>query len=597
MNRPFVPPVQRFRRMKMAYVLLSLSLGLVLAAYFLAQNHKSALLEYLPLIVLFGGLGLSVLIFGIIWSQVERHAIETELAPKIQRLTVTLNSIGEGVITTDTEGNVVSVNSTAEKLTGWPQAEAVGKPLIKMFHIVHEKSRERRSNPVEKVMRVGGVAGLQTSTVLIARDGTERIISDSAAPIRDEQGNIYGVVVIFRDITERQKSEVELLNESKLESVSVLAGGIAHDYNNILTGIIGNISLARMSTHSAEMLMGRLDAMEKSAMRAKDLTQQLLTFARGGSPVKKPLQISSLIKESVQAGLHDINVNSEFSLSADLWPAEVDEIQIRQTINHLVVNAVQAMPDGGKIEVRAENVELIGGFGSSLRPGKYIKISIKDYGVGISPDNLPRIFDPYFSTKKQGSGLGLATAHSVIRKHEGQIKVESTVGVGTTFHIHLPACFKVDMPLPINHGKQPQVKGSGRVLVMDDEEDILSVVSAMLEICGYEVKTAKDGVEALECYKVAKLDGKPFAAVIMDLTIPNGMGGREAIRLLKEMDPQAKAIVSSGYSYDPVMSEYRKFGFSCIVPKPYRMEEMSRVLAEVINQPEPEPEPEPAEIV
>jgi len=590
MNRLFESLIQHFRRAKTAYVVLLISVGLVFAAYLLTRTHKADVLAYLPLIVLFGGLAVSVLIFVIIWLRAERSVVETELASKIERLTVTLNSIDEGVITTDTEGNVVSVNSTAEKLTGWPHAEAVGKPLVKMFHIVHEKSRERRSNPVEKVMRVGGAAGLQTSTVLIARDGTERIISDSAAPIRDEQGNIYGVVVIFRDITEKQKSEVELLNESKLESVSVLAGGIAHDYNNILTGIIGNISLARMSAHSAEMLMSRLDAMEKSALRAKDLTQQLLTFARGGSPVKKPLQISSLIKESVQVGLHGVNVNSEFSLAADLWPVEVDEIQIRQTMNHLVVNAVQAMPDGGKIEVRAENVELIGGFGSNLRPGKYIKISIKDYGVGINPENLPRIFDPYFSTKKQGSGLGLATAHSVIRKHEGQIKVESTVGVGTTFHIHLPACFKVDMPLAADRN-QPQFAGSGRILVMDDEEDILSVVSAMLEISGYEVKTAKDGVEALESYKVAKLEGKPFAAVIMDLTIPNGMGGREAIRLLKEMDPQARAIVSSGYSYDPVMADYRKYGFSGIVPKPYRMEEMGRVLAEVINQPEPEPEP------
>ncbi len=586
MNRLFEPLILHFRRMKTAYAVLLVSMGLVVLVFFLVNARKADLVNFLPWIVLFAGAVASILIFAFIWSRVRAQRIETELASEKERLAVTLNSLGEGVITTDTEGKVVSVNSTAEKLTGWPQVEAVGQPLAKMFHIVHEKSRERRANPVEKVLRVGGAAGLQTSTVLIAKDGTERIISDSAAPIRDEQGNIYGVVVVFRDITERQKSEVELLNESKLESVSVLAGGIAHDYNNILTGIIGNISLARMSTHSADMLMGRLDAMEKSALRAKDLTQQLLTFARGGAPVKKPLQISDLIKECVQLSLHGANVSSEFSMAADLWPAEVDETQIRQSINHLVINAVQAMPNGGKLEVRAENVELSGGFTSSLRPGKYVKISIKDYGSGISPEHLPRIFDPYFSTKKQGSGLGLATAHSVIRKHEGQIKVESTVGVGTTFHIHLPACFKTDLPLPVE-SKLTQLKGHGRILVMDDEEDILIVVSAMLELNGYEVKTARNGEEALESYKFAKREGKPFAAVIMDLTIQNGMGGREAIRLLKEFDPQAKAIVSSGYSYDPVMSDYRKFGFTGIVPKPYRMEEMGRVLSEVINQNEP----------
>jgi len=589
MNRLFTLVAQHFRRIKTAYVVLLISVGLVLAAYYLVQAYKADLPTYLPLIVLFGGLEASVLIFAIIWSQVEGRVraeqIEAEFASEKERLTVTLNSIGEGVITSDTEGKVVSMNIAAEQMTGWPQSEAVGKPLAEMFYIVHEKTRERRSNPVENVMRVGGTAGLQSSTILIARDGTERIISDSATPIRDEKGNIYGVVVVFRDITEKQKSEAELLKESKLESVGLLAGGIAHDYNNILTGIIGNISLARMSANSTEKLMSRLDAVERSALQAKDLTQQLLMFARGGSLIKKPLQISNLIKESTQFGLHGANVNSEFSLPADLWPVEVDEAQIRQTIIHLVINAVQAMPKGGKIEVRAENVELIGGFTSALRPGKYVKISIKDYGVGITPENLSRIFDPYFSTKEQGSGLGLATAYSVIRKHEGQIKVESTVGVETTFHIHLPACFKVDMPLPTDR-KQPPFTGQGRILVMDDEEDILTVVGSMLEISGYEVKTARDGVEALECYKVAKREGKPFAAVIMDLTIPNGMGGRETIRLLKELDPQAKAIVSSGYSYDPVMSDYRKYGFSGIIPKPYRMDDMGRVLAEVIGNSE-----------
>jgi PAS domain S-box-containing protein len=583
-----------FGRMKPAYLVLLFSVGLVLAAYFPLQSRKADLPVYLPLIVLFGGLEASVLFSAIVAAQVRgrvrAEGIEADLATEKKRLSVTLNSIAEGVIATNTDGKVESLNTAAENLTGWTLGEAIGQPLSKVFDIVYEKNREPRVSPVDNVMRVGGVAGLQVATLLIARGGTERLISDSAAPIRDESGNIYGVVVVFKDITAEHKSEAELLKENKLESVGLLAGGIAHDYNNILTAMIGNIALARTSLDSRDTILSRLDALEKSAMRAKDLTQQLLTFARGGSPVKRAILLNSLIKESTEFALHGTNVKSELGLPPELWPAEVDEGQIRQTINNLVINAVRAMPKGGKIQVRAENVELAGGFTSALRPGKYVKITIKDQSVGISPENLSRIFDPYFGTKSHGGGLGLATAHSVIRRHGGQITAESIEGVGTTFHIHLPACSRVETPVVTEQQPAP-VAGHGRVLIMDDEEDIRQVLSALLEVNGYEVTTTSDGVEALRCYETAKREGRPFAAVIMDLTIPNGMGGQEAIRRLKEIDPAAKAIVSSGYSYDPVMADYRKFGFSGIIPKPYRMEEMGRVLAEVIGNQEP---PKPA---
>ena len=273
----------------------------------------------------------------------------------------------------------------------------------------------------------------------------------------------------------------------------------------------------------------------------------------------------------------------EFSPPADLWPVEVDEGQFRQVIDNIVLNAVQAMPEGGKIEVRSENVELTDGFLPPLAAGKYVKISVRDYGAGIRPEHLPRIFDPYFTTKGNARGLGLASAYSVVRKHDGQINVESQVAHGSTFQIYLPASLKaVEAAVPEDEPRR--FFGQGRVLIMDDEADILIVVGEMLELMGYQVEAARDGAEALQRYMAAKRADNPFDVVVMDLTIPNGMGGKEAIRRLKELDPQVKAIVSSGYSYDPVMAKYQEFGFSGVIPKPYVMEDLGRVLEEVIGQ-------------
>jgi PAS domain S-box-containing protein len=551
----------------------------------------------LPLIALVCWLTLSLLLFGITWAEVNARSrseaitarlrrSETALAAEKERLAVTLYSIADGVITTDTLSRVLSINKMAEQLTGWAQADAQGQPLSAMFNIIHEHTREACANPLETALRDGTPCGLEQPAILIAKDGTERLIADSAAPIRDRDGGIVGAVVVFRDVTAKQKSEAELLKESKLESVGLLAGGIAHDFNNILQGIIGNLSLARMSAHSTEKILERLAAMEKSALRAKDLTQQLVMFARGGAPIRTRVQVTNSIREATLFALHGSNVHCEFSLPTDIWPVEVDEGQFRQVINNIVLNAVQSMPEGGKIEVRVDNVEFTTGFLPPLHAGKYVKILIRDYGMGIKPEDLPRIFDPYFTTRKHARGLGLASAYSVIRKHEGQINVDTQVGRGTTFQIYLPASIKT-VEAPVAEMDQKRFFGQGRVLVMDDEQDILMLVREMLELMGYEVEVAKDGAEALQRYMASKRDGNPFSAVIMDLTVPEGMGGKEAIRRLREMDPNVKAIVSSGYSYDPVMASFREFGFSGVIPKPYVMEDLGRVLDEVIRNPGP----------
>jgi PAS domain S-box-containing protein len=510
-----------------------------------------------------------------------RKRIENELAAEKERLTVTLRSIGDGVISTDLEGNIILVNKVAEDLTGWQEKEAMGKPLTKVFHIVDEFNRNRCEDPVRKVMETGGVVGLANNTILIGKDGKEHVIADSGAPIRDRQNKIIGAVLVFRDITEKRKMEAELVNAQKLESLGVLAGGIAHDFNNFLTAIIGNLSLAKMDSRPGDQVVSWLNEMEKASIQAKNLTQQLLTFSKGGEPVKKWVTLAELVKNSATFSLRGSNVRCEFSISHDLLPTEVDEGQIGQVINNLVLNADHAMPEGGIIEICAENIALTPDNEFSLPAGPYLRTSFRDHGVGIAPDHLPKVFDPYFTTKHKGSGLGLTVAYSIIDKHNGRMTVESEHGHGTTFTIYLPAS---DKPAgqPADEEKRLLI-GKGKILVMDDEEFIRDVATQMLSNIGYEVSVANDGNQAIEMYRQAQKSGEPFDTVIMDLTIPGGMGGKEAIQKLKKLDPNVTALVSSGYSNDPIMSNFRNYGFQGVVKKPYRIQDMSDALRSVIT--------------
>ena len=510
---------------------------------------------------------------------VERKRIGAELAAERERLTVTLRSIGDGVITTDVEGKVALVNGTAEALIGWTEEESAGRPLIDVFHIINEDTRERCENPVERVFETGGIIGLANRTVLVAKDGTERIIADSGAPIRDKDSNIIGVVLVFRDITERRRLEEELQKIQKLESVGILAGGIAHDLNNLLTGVIGNISLARMYEELAEKDR-RLAEAEKASMQIRDLTQQLLTFSRGGSPILRTADMGKLLRDSASFALRGSNVGSKFSISDDLWPVEMDEGQINQVISNLVINAQQAMPAGGIVRVSAENITMGTESGLPLEPGAYTKVSVEDQGIGISEEYLQRIFDPFFSTKQAGSGLGLATSYSIIQKHNGHITVESQPGLGSTFNVYLPA--SPDGVLIEEEKEEKPIMGEGRILVMDDEEHVRDTAADMLRSIGYEVATSINGSEAIELYKEAMVSGKPFDVVIMDLTVPGGIGGKEAIQKLIEIDPEVKAIVSSGYSTDPIMAGFREYGFKGVIAKPYRTRGLSVALRKVV---------------
>ncbi len=510
----------------------------------------------------------------------DRKQTEEKLAAERERLSVTLRSIGDGVITTDTEGRVVMINKVAEGLTGWTQAEAAGRPLVEVFNIINEITREPCENPVEKVLKTGRIIGLANHTALISRGGKERTIADSGSPIRNRNSEIIGVVLVFRDVTEEKKMEKELQRARKLESVGILAGGVAHDFNNILTAILGNISLARMSVEADDDVYKILLEAENASLRARDLTQQLLTFSRGGAPIKNTTSIAGLIQDSANFVLRGSNVKCEFSLSEDLWPVDVDEGQISQVINNLVINADQAMPQGGNINVTARNIAIGADSVLPLSPGDYIEISVEDQGVGIPEECLQKVFDPYFTTKQKGSGLGLASAHSVIKNHDGFITADSKLGVGTIFHIYLPASNEDIQTIRSN--QEYLVSGRGKIMVMDDEYIVRDVAGKMLVCLGYESGFARDGNEMLQLYVEAMNAGCPYDAVIMDLTIPGGMGGKEAIKELLKIDPEAMAIVSSGYSNDMIMAEFEKYGFSGVITKPYKIEDMSKVLHDMI---------------
>ncbi|MEI6044876.1 MAG: PAS domain S-box protein [Chloroflexota bacterium] len=508
----------------------------------------------------------------------ERKKIEEALEAEKERLAVTLRSIGDGVITTDTEGNIRLINRVAEELTGWNEAEAVGHSLAQVFQVLDPKTRQAWKNLVNNTLKSGQISELFPNSILVSKDGRERLVEDTIAPIHDQQGQITGVVVVFRDSTEKQKITEELLKASKLEAIGLLAGGIAHDFNNILTSILGNLSLASVGADPEEVVSCLAEA-EKSTYRARDLTQQLLTFSKGGAPVKKLAKLTEIIEDSAQFVLRGSRVSCDFNLPTQLWPLEADSGQLSQVIQNLVINAAQAMPTGGTIHLVAENVVVEEGEILHLKRGKYVKLAVKDLGIGIPPEHLTKIFDPYFTTKEQGSGLGLAICYSIVQKHEGVIKVESALGVGTTVYLYLPA--STDRT-PLKPEGYTSV-GRGRVLVMDDDHAIRHLLKTILKKRGYQVEEAEEGLGAIALYQAARESSLPIDVVILDITIPGGMGGEETIKRLLEVDPSVKAIVSSGYSDDPIMANFRDYGFLGVIKKPYTLAELEQVLGTVLK--------------
>ncbi len=513
-----------------------------------------------------------------------RKLAEDALAAERERLSVTLRSIGDGVITTDISGKIILINKVAEKLTGWPQDQAVGRMLGEVFNIVNSRTRRPCENPVDQILASNRIITLAKHTVLIARDGRERNIADSGAPIRDQKSRVVGVVLVFRDITDTLRMEEELLKIKKLESVGVLAGGIAHDFNNILVAILGNIDMAAKLAEPGGKIHQLLMEAAKASLRAKDLTKQLLTFSKGGEPVKEAASIPEVIMDSADFVLHGEKMACRYDIPDDLWLVEIDKGQMSQVIQNLVLNARDAMPEGGMIRVECENLATVAGEEAPLpEDQRYVKITIRDNGAGIPAEVIDRIFDPYFSTKPEGSGLGLAVVHSIISKHKGHICVESRPGEGATFVIYLPASAEEDQPEKKVAPPLIEEKGKIKVLVMDDEEIVRDAALNMLEYLDVDVVLARDGAEAVAIYQQAADSAEPIDLVIMDLTIPGGMGGQEAVAEIHKINPEARVIVSSGYSNDPVLANFQAHGFCAAMVKPFRIEDLKKAIDQALS--------------
>ncbi|HEY3044230.1 MAG TPA: ATP-binding protein [Vicinamibacterales bacterium] len=514
---------------------------------------------------------------------------ERELAEERERLVVTLRSIGDGVITTDLDGTILSINNVAEKLTGWTNDEAVGKSLNVVFQTFDPETREPCDKSVALLVRDDTTLGVsRRSTILAERDLTEHPIEESTAPIRNADGRTIGMVLAFRDISDSLRIQEERAKAGKLESLGLLAGGIAHDFNNILMSVMGNVSMARTAMPRTGMSGNWLAEAEQACVRARQLTWQLLTFSKGGVPTRKTIAIERLLQESAALALRGSSISCRLEIAPDLSTVEADSAQLVQVFSNVLINAQQAMPHGGVVTITAENV--VEGHrrmenALPVEPRRYVRVSITDKGIGIPKEHLSRIFDPYFSTKQRGSGLGLATTYSIVKNHGGFLAVDSQLGRGTTVQINFPAAgSRAVEDQPVAAIRKSSSKH--RVLIMDDEAAIRTLAANMLEFLGYETEVVDGGSAAVERFQRALESGHPFDVVLLDLSVPGDLGGTEAMDRLGSLDPGVKTILMSGFAQDPVVTQFRTYGFNAVITKPFSLQELSTTLHAVITPPE-----------
>ncbi|MBI4686020.1 MAG: PAS domain S-box protein [Nitrospirae bacterium] len=513
---------------------------------------------------------------GIIRDITERKKIEESLLSLSSRQKALLAAIPDIIMEVDNNKVYTWANQAGYEFFG---EDVIGKEAAFYF-----KGEQSTYNMVQPLFN-GNENIIYIESWQRRKDGQKRLIAWWCRVLKDKNGNVTGALSSARDITEQKQTEHLLQQSQKLESIAVLAAGIAHDFNNLFEGIFGYIEMAIKATNDSKVADYLAKAMQPFG-QAKSLTQQILTFAKGGDPILKTNTLFPFLKKPVEFALSGTNVFCRFDIPDNLQLCDFDENQISQVIGNIVINARQSMPKGGNIVISAENISIKEGdtcCSSRLLKGNYVRISVKDSGTGIPKKNMTRIFEPFFTTKEQGSGLGLATAYSIIKKHKGCIDVESVPGEGSTFHLYLPSSQKgsvavtAQQPISIH-------KGSGRILVMDDEDFIRGVISEMLKTMGYSVLCARDGHQALDLLAEVKQSGHSFDAIILDLTVPGGMGGKEAILEIRKLNPSIPVFASSGYSEDPVISLPSDYGFTDSIRKPYRMTDLARILNRYLSK-------------
>ncbi|MGD0282589.1 MAG: ATP-binding protein [Dissulfurispiraceae bacterium] len=506
----------------------------------------------------------------------ERKRAEEKLRESEQFIRRILDTVDECFIVIDRDFRIVTANMAYCRQYGIAFDDVIGRHC---YEISHKSLRpcfeEGEDCPVHRAFDEGeSCAALHRHP---DAKGDILYVETKAFPIKDNSGAFTSVIETVQNITEKFLLEEERLKTQKLEAIGTLAGGIAHDFNNLLQGVFGYISMVKITLDDKKRSLAMLEQAEKALHMSVNLTTQLLTFSKGGKPLKKKIPLESVIDNSVRFALSGSRSGYRINLDTDLWHVEADEGQIGQVIQNIVLNAEQAMPLGGTIVIAGKNV-LTGEKGIPRLPeeGKYVEISVQDSGIGIPEEYLPKIFDPYFTTKAKGSGLGLATCYSIIKNHGGAIHVSSKIGKGATFYVYLPA-IQAEKETPQIPGLSPFVR-KGKILLMDDEEMIRDLAGEMIRVLGHKVELAQHGEEAIEKYKAAMGSGNPFDIVILDLTIRGGMGGEETIERLLAVDPKIRAIVSSGFSDDSVVSDYHNYGFNARLTKPYKLQELSDTL-------------------
>ena len=503
----------------------------------------------------------------------------------LESLIFTLSLIGDAAITTDEHGSILLLNSVVEHLTGWHQDEVAGKNIEEILTLVDPITGIQQSSPVTEVLSTEKEVRLTCRKILISRDGSRRFITDSASPVFSKDGRVVGTIMVFRDETAKEQADLERARASKLDSIGILAGGIAHDFNNMLAGISLNLSLA------SEMI-GKSPATEllkqasTAAVEARYLTQQLLTFSKGGSPQRQPLNLAPLISKAAKFALQGSSTRIQYDIQPHLPAVEGDPLQLRQVVQNIVINGMQAMNSSGQLEVTARSVRIKEEPFSLLKSGNYVEVTFKDHGAGIDREHLEKIFDPYFTTKATGTGLGLAVTYSIMRAHNGIITVQSELNVGTTFTLFLPASNKkaydtITGPLPILG------KGKGRILVMDDNEEILAAMAKGLELFGYQVTATSNSQDAITAFYAAEQEKKKYSAVIFDLTLPGDISGVETLAQLRQINPGIRAVLSSGYSDNEVMANYGHYGFQMRLAKPFTIQQLGQTLERLFDMPVP----------